>query len=406
MDDKLYTDEKEGIPFLRVQNVSENGLILEDVKFITKEVHNNLLKRSQVLEDNLLITITGRIASSCVAPKGFIGNINQHSVVIKTKKRKISELIASFLNSKIGHKLALRRTSGGSRPALDYTALKSIPIIFEEKIIQIMDNAYKIKKQKEMEAQQLLDSIDEFVLNELGIKLPELKDRMTFDVNSDDIKGKRADAYYHHPKFEEVEKAIEEGKYDVKELNEYIEFTPGFAFPSNYYVKENGIKLLTIKNIKKDGIDFSNVTLLPKDFYDKFSKFQIRQDDILFAMTGATIGKVNIFITKERVLLNQRVGILRVIDNKINNYYLFSFMNTRVFKNKIIRQSCGGAQPNISESEITSIKIPYPPLKIQNKIAEEVKRRMQKAEILQKEAKQLLQEAKEKVEKIIFNYTS
>jgi len=125
-DDELYTDEEHGIPFLRVQNITENGLVLDDVKFITKEVHETELKRSQIKEDNLLITITGRIASSCVVPKGFEGNINQHSVVIETKDRKTAEIIATFLNSSIGHKLALRRTSGGSRLALDYKALKSI----------------------------------------------------------------------------------------------------------------------------------------------------------------------------------------------------------------------------------------------------------------------------------------
>ena len=145
-DDELYTDEEHGIPFLRVQNITENGLVLADVKFITKEVHETELKRSQIKEDNLLITITGRIASSCVVPKGFEGNINQHSVVIETKDRKTAEIIATFLNSSIGHKLALRRTSGGSRLALDYKALKSIPIILNEKIVSLMDKAYSSKK--------------------------------------------------------------------------------------------------------------------------------------------------------------------------------------------------------------------------------------------------------------------
>ena len=47
------------------------------------------------------------------------------------------------------------------------------------------------------------------------------------------------------------------------------------------------------------------------------------------------------------------------------------------------------------------VKIPIPPLPIQNKIAEEVKKRMQKAEQLQKEAKEELEKAKLEVEKII-----
>ena len=78
---KYYTAKENGIPFLRVQNVTEFGLELSNVKFINQETHDNYLKRSQVSENDLLVTITGRIASAAVAPKGFIGNINQHSVV-------------------------------------------------------------------------------------------------------------------------------------------------------------------------------------------------------------------------------------------------------------------------------------------------------------------------------------
>jgi len=46
---------------------------------------------------------------------------------------------------------------------------------------------------------------------------------------------------------------------------------------------------------------------------------------------------------------------------------------------------------------------PLPLLSIQNKIAEEVKKRMQKAEQLHKEAKEELERAKLEVEKIILS---
>ena len=54
------------------------------------------------------------------------------------------------------------------------------PLETQQQIIDIMDNAYQIKKQKETEAQRLLDSIDDFVLSELGIELPGLSIRCVF----------------------------------------------------------------------------------------------------------------------------------------------------------------------------------------------------------------------------------
>src|SRR3989338_5964433 len=49
--EKYYTVSPEnGVPFLRVQNVTENGLSLEDCKYINFDTHNGMLKRSQVKE--------------------------------------------------------------------------------------------------------------------------------------------------------------------------------------------------------------------------------------------------------------------------------------------------------------------------------------------------------------------
>lgn len=134
-----YSDDSAiGIPFIRVQNLSNNGeLDLSEVKLINPETHHGLLARSQVYEDDLLVKITGvgRMAVSSVPPKGFEGNINQHIVRAKTRRRIESKTLAAFLNTDIGEALATRRATGGTRPALDYPALRSIPIIYNEAIL-------------------------------------------------------------------------------------------------------------------------------------------------------------------------------------------------------------------------------------------------------------------------------
>ena len=131
-EEKFYSDKENGIPFLRVQNLQTNGKIsLNEVKYINKETHDNYLRRSQVSGGDLLVKITGvgRMAIASVAPDDFVGNTNQHMVIIKTQNKKTSEYLANYLNLDIVEKLASRRATGGTRPALDYSALKSIPIV-------------------------------------------------------------------------------------------------------------------------------------------------------------------------------------------------------------------------------------------------------------------------------------
>jgi len=405
-DNELYTDKDNGIPFLRVQNITEKGLNLEGIKFITKEVHNVSLKRSQVSEGDLLITITGRIASSCVVPNGFIGNINQHSVVVKTKHRETSELIASFLNSRVGHKLALRRTSGGSRPALDYKALKSIPIIIEEKIVQLMDKAYSLKKSHEAKAKQLLDSINGYVLDELGIKFSPIREDKIYCINSEELENNRSDPYYFNPKFKRLLADLDKCKIKLTKINDVAKKVFNGKTPAKEDYAEKGNFILKVNCLKNnkivwDKLSFVKSTVpLVKTVNDK---------DILLlssAHQSEYLGKNPSIVVMPNNLKDKKIYFvgelinIRADTEKINPYYLLAVLKLREYYLFVNREKRGQTS-HLYPADLGKVKIPLPPLPIQNKIAEEVKRRMQKAEQLQKESKEELEKAKQEVEKII-----
>lgn len=216
--EKYYAD-KSGIPFVRVQNLTPEGLDLSECVFINEQTHNNMLSRSKVQENDLLVKITGvgRMAVSSVAPQQFEGNINQHMVVIKTKDRQTSELVAAYLNSDIGEKLASRRSTGGTRPALDYSALRSIPVIINADIVNVMECAYEQKRQKEQETQLLLNNISDYIIGTLGIKLPlesnqDLSNRI-FYIHATDMLGGRFDPRKYSLKYKQLLDAIESAPY-------------------------------------------------------------------------------------------------------------------------------------------------------------------------------------------------
>jgi len=133
-----YTDKKQGVPFLRIQNITENGIDLTNVEHITREIHESLLKRSQLQPNDILFTITGRIGTTAVVPENFgEGNINQHMVKITLKDRSLNPYyIAAFLNSRLGQFQALRKVTGTTRLALDYEAIRSIIIPIPPREVQ------------------------------------------------------------------------------------------------------------------------------------------------------------------------------------------------------------------------------------------------------------------------------
>ncbi|MFN8426171.1 MAG: hypothetical protein U0X87_07905 [Anaerolineales bacterium] len=194
-----------------MQNLSPTSILeFDDSKYINEETHNGMLKRSQVSAGDLLVKITGvgRMAVASVAPEGFEGNINQHICVIKTGSKEISETLAAFLNSDIGERLASRRSTGGTRPALDYPALLSIPILNDKRILEVTKKVVEQKKQNEAEAEKLLSSIDDYLLKELEINLPAmpentLRNRM-FATQISVVTGNRLGPFFNQKYFDNL----------------------------------------------------------------------------------------------------------------------------------------------------------------------------------------------------------
>lgn len=154
--------------------------------------------------------------------------------------------------------------------------------------------------------------------------------------------------------------------WSVKKLGDVCYLIAGNAFDSNDFVQE-GIPLIRISNIDEDKIVLNeNTVFLKESFLKENEKFKVQYNDLLIAMSGATTGKMGINTFLEPVLLNQRVCIIRA--KNISQNYLNQYLFTH--KKDILKQSYGGAQPNIGNNDIKKIKLLLPPLCEQKKIAE------------------------------------
>lgn len=161
-------------------------------------------------------------------------------------------------------------------------------------------------------------------------------------------------------------------KWDMVPLSTVAEFIGGYAFKSENLLKaplnEKFLPVIKIGNILKDGsLDVTNV-----QYHDKtnLEKYNIRKKDILVAMTGATVGKVACS-EYDNLLLNQRTGIVRANCN-INPDYLKHLLFSNNYYEYCQKMAGGGAQGNISPTQIVNYEIPLPPLEVQEEIVKEL----------------------------------
>lgn len=380
--EKYYAEKENGIPFLRVQNLSPTGVLeFDDCKYINEETHNGMLKRSQVSAGDLLVKITGvgRMAVASVAPEGFEGNINQHVCVIKTGSKEISETLAAFLNSDIGDKLASRRSTGGTRPALDYPALLSIPIIEDKRILQITDKVIAQKQNNEAEANKLLSSIDDYLLKELEIKLPEppenkLKNRM-FTTNINAVTGSRLDPFFHQKHFDALKNPISRFPTKrIKDINEEIK--TGLPVRKDYRIEDGAYPYYGANGII--------------GYMDEYTH------DGLYLVIGQDGYIGNHYVVEGKFWGSNHNWVL-----KLKSGYDYHFVKAALDVLKYDYLITGGVIPKLTKEALESIRIPIPPIEKQREIAKHITDIRQQALQLKDNTTELLKKASEEIEEIL-----
>jgi restriction endonuclease S subunit len=411
-EEKFYSDAENGVPFIRVQNLSPtNELMINDLKYINSETHEKYLNRSQIKAGDLLVKITGvgRMAISSIVPDGFEGNINQHLVVIKTKDNFTSEVLATFLNTDIAEKLASRRATGGTRPALDYAALKSMPIVFKPEIVEIVKQAVILKSQKQAEAAALLASIDGYLLQELGITLPPPSEKKAFFyTRANKLSGGRFDPFYHQDEFEILGQALNNGHYEIHNFSYFITYISSGATPlksnaEQYYTDDaiNGIPLLRVQNITAEGLKLNDVIFINRETHEKeLKRSQVFSGDLLITITGRIASSAVAPYSFEGNI-NQHSVIVRTHESLVLNEYLAIYFNSLLGQKLALRETTGGTRPALDYCALKSIKIPLPPLEKQTEIANHINAIRATAKQLQQQAEAELQHAKQQVERLI-----
>ncbi len=151
--------------------------------------------------------------------------------------------------------------------------------------------------------------------------------------------------------------------WNIVQLKRCSEFINGYAFNSNYFNKNTGIPVIRIGDICNEKISFENIVYVQED--KDLDKFIVQKNDILIAMSGATVGKIGIYEDENIAYINQRVGIIRAHQYDFIKRMFF----TKGFTDYISLSSAGSAQPNISSDEILNFYIPFPLKKEQQTIA-------------------------------------
>ena len=199
---------------------------------------------------------------------------------------------------------------------------------------------------------------------------------------------------------------MQKSPYHLCKLGQLSDFITSGITPTSggedYTTKGNGVMFVRSGDITND-CDIINREMLyiTKECHNaKMRQSQLKYGDILIAIVGATIGAVNIYNHDEEANINQAIALVR-LKNGINTQFITEQLRSGIGKLNLEHFKRPVARANINLEEIAQMEIILPPLDIQVKIEENIQSIRAKAKQLQKEAKEIMENTKQKIERMM-----
>ncbi|MFW6383112.1 MAG: restriction endonuclease subunit S [Nanoarchaeota archaeon] len=359
-----------GVPSLGGEHLTpDGGFSFQKVKFIPEDYFNNITKGKIKQEDILIVkdgATTGKTSYVNISFPYAQAAINEHVFIARPNEKIIPRLLFYYLYSHMGQKQLKKNISGSAQGGINRTILDKIYVPFpDNKDIQI-----KIVNQIEKQFTRLDSAIKN--LKDIKSKL-ELYRKSVLKAA---FEGRLID----------INQWMEK---NISEISEKIQY--GLTSKSDFSYK--GPKYLRITDIQNNKVDWENVPYA--DAQHTYDKYKLYSGDLVFARTGASVGKSYLLkeIPEESVFASY---LIRVVPNKnlVSPDLLWFYFQSPMYWYYISRKKVGIGQPNVNGKVLSSMPIQIPEyLKEQNLLANEIEARISVIEKLEETVDKSLKKA-------------
>ena len=357
-----------------------------------------MVSRSGILQHTLPVMVTHKPTT-----------INQDIKAFFPDDRVSVDYLGAFFDVFGSRLLPLVCKSGATVQSLNTEQLMDLsiplpPLSEQRKIVAELDAAYAAKRAADEKATNLLASIDDMVLNELGIaKLPKpdtsLSSRI-FTVPAKEVLNDRFDAHYNQNFFRDLADLIREDKRCCR-LGSVGTFVRGVTYKSEDEA-ECGHAILRANNVslEKFELDLSDLVHVNSDL--TFSPAQqIKDSDILICAASGSkehAGKVAyVKNAPDDTYIGGFMMVLRT-DAGVNPEYVAAYMQSSIFRGLIFRHLGGTNINNVSLELLNKLPLILPDVAMQDGIALKASSIRAEARKLKADATAALDVVKKKIE--------
>lgn len=398
---EIRTYSENGYRYLRVSDLGQHGIESDNPRYVDVE---EIPEKIKLANNSFLVSRSGSLGLvSVVGDEIKKAILSSHIFKVNLDTTKIRpEYLEAFLKSQIGQIQFFQNNNGAVIPEISQTALKSIRVVLppsniQNHIVSFMRSAYAQKSRKEQEADALLDSIDDYVLKELGIEMPAVEEKKCFVIYAGEMAGRRVDPRFHQSKYQEVTRVLESSKYSITRLSTLITDLKNGVEIRTY--SNHGYRYLRVSDLGKNGIENHDPRYVDVDEIP--DRVRLTDNSFLISRSGS-LGLVSVIEDEIRnTVLGSDIFKVELDAESIHPRYLETFFRSQIGQTLIFQLNSGSIIPRLDQPAVKSLNVVVPPFDVQEKIADEAMRRRSEAAKLIQEADTIVEQAKERVEQIL-----
>lgn len=380
----IVRDNNEQPRYIRITDIDENGLISPDELGATVA---NLDDKYILNENDIVIARSGATVGKAYIHKNLPYTCVYAGYLIRfivDSKKILPDYLFAYtqLNTYKEWVNAIQRPS--AQPNINAEEYQSLEIPLpnlskQQEIVGYINTAYAQKRAKEVEAQQLLDSIDDYLLKELGITIPnignDLNNRIFFSSFSK-IEGNRIDPTYSLY----LGKNASSTEYDNVCLRSVAHIVKGDALSSS-------------------DAEAGNIPVIAGGQTSPYSHNQANYEGNVITVSASGAYSGYVWYHDYPIYATDCCIVFSKDESRFITRYLFEVLKLQ--QNGIYRLQTGAAQPHVYAADLQMLNIPVVSIEKQRDIVNHIADIRTRANALQTEGKAILVDAKRKVEQMI-----
>ncbi|WP_349829783.1 restriction endonuclease subunit S [Bacteroides fragilis] len=362
-----YTSD--GIFFFRSQNVHNLGIVLDDIKYISEDVHKSMIG-TEVRPNDLLLNITGGSLGRCAIVPNIIdrGNVSQHVCILRPISIKAEYLHTFILSSFFARTMKI---TGSGREGLPKYNLEKMflplpPFAEQQRIVAEIKRWFAFVDQIEQSKANLQTAIKQAKSKILDLSIHgklvpqdpndepaiELLKRINPDfIPCDNGHSGKLPQGWCNCKISDVSisllgKTLDRGK-NTGNLKKY----------------------LCAVNVKWGTFELSTVKEMPIEATE-LERYSVKFGDLMVC-EGGDVGRAAIWTYNSKMYYQNALHRIRFKENISAHYFLYSLMYLKLIG--VIDDVCKGVTiKHLTQNAMNTLKFNLPPIAEQQRIVQKI----------------------------------